>query len=359
LILILSPVTVCEDIPPSLAALRQLYICTFGPEQQIGETIPHTGVEMVSYLFTGQFIANEVRSKDNFATAFSVGGVCVYSTLLKAFESSPIDAISIEIIPGHIKYRESTYRAIIDMERFDTSPATNTEKLFQQISETYVGGEKPHMELQAEETQYSGLISVSYRLFVANKVDVWIKPGELHRLLNSILRFHKCSSPQGCQNTFQHNASKLQWIARPGSCTTLTDTNPTWSIVDWSSWTTKIAHFTRRLEIDVVPESDTLILFLLIWSQYRRHLVPKDGIYSGCTITQLPTNIDCIVGATLSYWSKTIYSSIPQDDMELIVRRRCLTRIIDDEFCLQLATNVGRQSRWSHQTPWNIFRRQS
>jgi hypothetical protein len=76
--------------------------------------------------------------EDNFATAFSVGGVCVYSTLLKAFESSPIDAISIEIIPGHIKYRESTYRAIIDMERFDTSPATNTEKLFQQISETYV-----------------------------------------------------------------------------------------------------------------------------------------------------------------------------------------------------------------------------
>jgi hypothetical protein len=222
-----------------------------------------------------------------------------------------------------------------------------------------MGGEKAHVELKAEETQHSELISVSYRLFVTNTVDVWIKPGELHRLLSSSLRFHKCSSPQGCQNTFQHHASKLQWIARPSGCNTPTDTNPTWSIVDWSSWTTKSAHSTRCLEIDVLPESDTLIIFLLIWSQYRRHLAPKDGIYSGCTITQLPTNIDCIVGATLSNWSKIIYSSIPQDDMELIVRRRCLTRIIDDEVCLQLAADVGRQSRWSHQTPWKIFRRQS
>jgi hypothetical protein len=93
---------------PSPAALQQIYICTFSPEQQIRETTPHTGVEMVSYLFTGQFIANEVYSNDHFAIAFSVGGVCVYSTLLKAFDSSPIDATSTEIIPGHIKYREST-----------------------------------------------------------------------------------------------------------------------------------------------------------------------------------------------------------------------------------------------------------
>lgn len=369
LILITAPVSIHADIPPSPAAVRQLYICTFGPGQHVRESIPRNGVELVSYLFTGQFSANRNRGAGRKVTALSVGGICVYSSLLTTLKSSPLDVMAIEIIPGHIKHEDRTYKMIADLQEVEDERAISKETLLKRLYDGSLNKEQLRFELIAEETEDTETISVSYRASVPNDFQMWMKLADVQKHLQSCLRFHECPS-QGCDAVLQTNKSLHFWsmisnakskpLREDGSfgC----ENGGRWLLLDWHVWRGGVVPPIQRLEIDVYQESDEVLFLLLLSSRNERHLQASGDVSSGSVVIPVLSHSNCVVRTTLSYWPE-VSSTIPSAESRLLIRRRYIKpEHPDDELAFHVVTERTKQKEEasrSHRTSWGVFRRKS
>lgn len=383
LVLILSPVSIHEDIPPSPAALRQVYICTFGPTIVSGALVPRSGIELVLYLFTGQFLSNRTLSPEKTITGASIGGVCVFSTLLKDLDKSPLDATTIEVIPGQIKHEERCYRLITDMQEAESG--TNIRSLLQRISDPSLDQGDFRFELIAEEVEDREILSVSYRASLPNGVETWMRLATLQKHLRSCLSFHSCSS-QGCPNSLQTNGRIHRWsIDKKSSSTSPTEekhntfgfgTQSSWLLLNWNAWQLPKGGVTpplQHLNIDVYHARNEIILLFLMVVHCQRRLEIGSGTFSKSLIMQAPSGANCMVRTTLSDWSKNepernvqggrkpSYSSdflaMNNATKRLSMRSRSVDRgQHGEELAFDVVTEEEKTPK-SHKNSWNIFRR--
>jgi hypothetical protein len=384
LVLILSPVRIHEDIPPSPAALRQVYICTSGPTIVSGTLVPRSGIEIVLYLFTGQFLSNRSLGTESSLTGASVGGVCVFLSLLKGLSESPLDATTIEVIPGQIKHEERSYKLIADIEEAESG--INMHPLLQKISDGFLSKGDFRFELIAEEMEDREILSVSYRASLPKGIVIWMRLAALQKHLRSCLSFHTCSS-QGCPNSLQTNGKTHRWlIDKKRSSTASAEeeqnsfefyTPSSWLLLDWNAWQLPKRGATsplQHLDIDVYHAcNETILLFLLV-VHCRRHLEIGSGTFSKSLVMQAPGGENCIVRTTLSDWSK----NVPEREAEggrkptylsdILVMNNATKRLLirnrpidlgqhGKELAFDIVVEEDKRTPSLHKPSWNIFRR--
>jgi hypothetical protein len=313
LILILSPVAVNEHIPPSTTALKQLYNCTIEPtSDRPPVTFPCSGVPLILFLFTGRLPTWNVPDH---VSAASASGICVFLTVLKDLDLSPLDATGIEVIPGHISHEDHFYTFITDMNLL-------SEEFSEFISREPNGSELfelsvRHFELIVEEQEDNTTLGASYKAVYSNNQNIYICLEALQTSLRSLLRTNIPSIDE-CSPSFEEEPSGRRWSFHgPTSKNTPEQlaisgnvSSACWSILVWDSWKLASGEHSQWLDIEVF-KADNMALFVIAHELYHRYAFDTSwNRRSHVVLTQLGDCPDCLVRIAALAWS-TIPADMP------------------------------------------------
>jgi hypothetical protein len=313
LILILSPAAVHEHIPPSITALKQLYNCTIEPKSDRPPvTFPCHGVPLILFLFTGRL---PTRNIPEHVSAASASGICVFLTILKDFNLSPLDAIGIEVIPGHISHEDHLYTFIKDVD-------PQYQELSASISKQREGFKlynlaAHHFELVVEEQEDKATLGASYRAIHSSNQSIHIYIGALQTSLQSFLRTN-IPCVDDCSPFFGVEASGRQWLfheltsrsVSEQTTNSLSVSNACWSILAWDSWKISSGEHSQSLDIEVF-KADNVALFTIAHQLYSRYAFDTSwNRRSHVVLTQIGDCPKCLVQVAALAWS-TIPSDIP------------------------------------------------
>ncbi|KAH0537441.1 hypothetical protein FGG08_005749 [Glutinoglossum americanum] len=240
LILILSPVAVHEHIPPSVTALKQLYNCTIEPTPDSPPIkFPCHGVPLILFLFTGRL---PTRNIPEHVSAASAGGICVFLTLLKDLNISPLDATGIEVIPGSISHEDHLYTFVKDMDLLSQELSVSTSRRREGVELCKLAAH--HFELVVElQEEDKSTLGASYRAVHSSNQNICICLETLQISLLGFLRTNiLCVSE--CSPIFELEATGRQWLfcelasgnVVEAATNSLSVSNACWSILAWNSW---------------------------------------------------------------------------------------------------------------------------
>jgi hypothetical protein len=306
LLLILAPVVVHEDIPPSISALKQLYNCSPGlHESSKVSTIPYQGLALVLFIFSGRFPSSQMYPH---ISAASTAGVCVYYSLLKDINLSPSEAMDIEVIPGHIKHRAHLYNFIIDADA--------------RSSQSFRGWTLPYLSpdgvvLIAEEVEDNKALAASYRVTDPGDTSTWFSVGTVVDALRSFIRTNircsdNCAASSGpgsptCNWPFQ---SFIVPTEEPNDKKdTLSVENsqfPCWSVMAWESWGLPRVNGGphQHLEILISRPEPVLLFSILIQLSESYSKFPFKHKRNRIIISEIDSCHSCRVRLACWMWSK-------------------------------------------------------
>jgi hypothetical protein len=266
LLLILAPVVVHEEIPPSISALKQLYNCTMGLSESFKvSALPCHGLALVLFIFSGRLPVRQTYSR---MSAASTGGVCVYYLLLKDTDLSPSDAMDIEVIPGHIKHGEHVYNFIVDMD----SPYPDGELAWSQLNFA-----RAKITLIAEEVEDAKTLAVSYRMTGMPDLPQYLGVEAVVGALRSFVRIEVCNF-EDCGASFALGPPGSDWefqtsISIPKESLNASDSpsivgashDARWSVLTWESWSLPRTTDGPQQQLEIQAASpDPALLFLTI-----------------------------------------------------------------------------------------------
>jgi hypothetical protein len=230
-ILILAPVTVHEHVPPSPAALKQLYYCS----------MVESGIGLILFLFTGRIPA---RKLPDTLSAGSTGGVCVFLSLLKDINFSPLDAMAVEVIPGHIAHGSHLYHFITDA----TTAKVDSMDVLRNLKEglELTKDDTSQFQLIAEDVEDKDQLAVSYRAKIAGNLNPTLRPAMLQHSTLDLIKIHDCRFPD-CPLSFEVEPSLGdRWSFRfNGPSKSFADDDTPidhsphrryWSLLRWNAW---------------------------------------------------------------------------------------------------------------------------
>lgn len=306
LILILSPVTVHVHIPPSIVALKQLYNCTIEPtSDRPPVSFPCRGVPLILFLFTGRLPAWNIPEH---VSAASANGICIFLTLLKDLNLSPLDAIGIQVIPGHISHEDHLYTFIRDMDlpyqEFSASISRQSEgfKLHELAAH--------HFELVVEEQEDKATLRASYKAVHSSNQNIYICLGALQTSLQSFLRTN-IPTVDECSPFFEIDAGGRQWSfldlasrkVSEQTTSSLSVSNACWSILTWDARKISSGKDLQWLDIEIF-KADNVALFAIAHQLYSRYAIDTSwNRRSHIVLTQIGDCPHCLVRVAMLAWS--------------------------------------------------------
>jgi hypothetical protein len=236
-------------------------------------------------------------------------------TLLKDLNLSPLDAIGIEVIPGHISHEGHLYTFIRDMDlsyqEFSASAGRQREefKLHQLAAH--------HFELVVEEQEDKATLGASYKAVHSSNQNIHICLGALQTTLQSFLKTD-ISSVGECSPFFEIDAGDRKWSfheltlrkASEQTTNSLRVSNACWSILAWDSWTIPSGEDSQWLDIEIF-KTDSVALFAIAHQLYSRYAFDTPwNRRSHVAFIQIGDCPHCLVRVAALAWS-TVPVEIP------------------------------------------------
>jgi hypothetical protein len=309
-LLILSPVRVNEHIHPSVSALKQLYYCTMQDPTALSPTpISCNGLLLILFLFTGR-LPNAYYGLQ--VSAACSGGVCVFYGILKDARLPIRDAMTIEVVPGHILHQEHPYSFIRDL---DTSflASDGSPEAFQSSPR----GSPDVLELVVEEVEDSKTLAASYRMSdLCNYTWVFLDIVSLIEAFRNSIRttsLHPrhdgdllCLQPTGGRWTFQRRSIGTEDFSHEnGPNESCESTENRWSILTWDSWNAGDSSdgVHQVLDIDVYsPRVEDFNFLVLKWYKNNAHFSFWDR-RGRLAVIQLNRCATCVTQDVASLWT--------------------------------------------------------
>lgn len=375
LILILSPVTIHESVPPSVMALRQLYNCTNVPQSGTpARTIPCHGLLLIHSLFTG---AHLYRANSAKVSAVCGKGVCVFYSLLRDIELPPSDAMYIEVIPGQIRHGEYSCKYVVDISPGLQEHLPNINFLQEICSENGPGFS---IDLIAEKRQVDEAIAASYRFLSADNRPVYLNTTTVQEALLSSLRM--CDShPEDCNRHLEVEPGPQRWCisecpetsseAAPKLTHPESRQETSWAVVTWQAWDTpKVdGKSYQNIEIDVYRPGNRL-LFPIVSYLHLKHMqalqLPHSQRRERILVAELANCSSCVARRAVMAWYKATKEKQASaekvarfDDTlkrGLIKKRGSIGSEVDEDIKFELAPDlVDQDSTGRSRRPWKFL----
>jgi hypothetical protein len=206
----------------------------------------------VLFLFIGHLPTKNVPDK---VSAASANGICIFLTLLKDIELSPLVATEIEVIPGHINHADHFYTFVED-----ASSGSHEETGFlgvHELGSSLYDLSARDYELVVVEQQSSDTLGAEYRAASSGYSQLSIPPAALQISLQTFLRLDVTNS-NSTSTLFEVEDNGLYWslqelvsTGRPGQMAGCTKARAlTWSILDWKARTNPLGQ-AQHLDIEL------------------------------------------------------------------------------------------------------------
>jgi hypothetical protein len=314
LILILAPVTVHESVPPCVQALRRLYIST-APSNPGSSSpdIPCHGIHLVLYLFTGE-IQSPAHSPR--ISAASARGVCVFLSLLRNPNLPPNEAMTIEIVPGHIRHGYQYYNCVTDI------PAAFRGSNIDLDDDTSLSNGE--VELVTQEREDTEIMTASYRIMTAENQSVYLDVAFLQEALLSSIRTVD-HHPENCDPTLSRDptlaighglrrwslnksdrSSSNSASSRQNSLSSMESTQEnSWALLKWDAWDNSGSfRFSQGLKI-AIDRTDNFLISVLLSDLYMKNSnLPYYVRREKSLVAQMPDCQPCIVQLAAFAWYK-------------------------------------------------------
>ncbi|CAM6000580.1 unnamed protein product [Sphagnum balticum] len=317
LALILSPVMICPSIPPSINALHQLYDATnpVVPGASSGTiSIPIEGLGLILYVFTGELS----KSQPSRVSAVSAQGICVFMSLLRDFNLSPLEAMEVEVIHGNIQHEQDVYSYVTDVYPEAIYPDPST-KVFN--PNDLWDGDRSTVELVAEARQ-DRIIAASYRCKPVGQHPprtVYISTTSLYNALLTNLRAGHPHT-EHCDQNVAIGPGPSRWsLCKQSVLSTQPPSSPysldvkalppdqqtSWAILRWDTFDEgRGANSTQVLEIEVY-RTESFFLHLLVTQMHTANSdLPLFQRRERCLVVELIECPACIVRVAGHAWCK-------------------------------------------------------
>lgn len=305
-LLILAPVTVCPHIPPAASSLRRLYHRTLSAGDATNVSLPTSRLALILFLFSGRLPTQHMPPH---ISAISFGGICVFLNVLQGMCTSPLDAMHVTVIPGHIKHQDTLYTFVKDTFDID----------LRLPSYTFDGApdlKGYQFDLFVEEQEERNTLGAYYKGICTGKDDYWIQPEGLQTcLMHSVsIAAHPAEK---CEQHMIH-ASQYDWSYHDHSSRRASDPFPllqvsmqcTWSTFSWKAWDMSLDDKTQWLSIDVTTAQwpGPLIMAQTGYLQRKRSSWTRDRL--GVQIIQLRHCPRCLVQFAALAWANIEPSNV-------------------------------------------------
>jgi len=271
-ILILSPVTLHPNIPPSTTALQQLYTCSAGHATGSEFALPCNGIMLVLFMFAGRL---PTRTVPDSVSAASASGICVFLTLLKDIDLSPLAATEVEVIPGHIKHEDHFYTFIEDAA-FEREPLNRFHEGHEAEFYNLSGRD---FELVVEERQFSDTLGAKYSALNSGGFNLSIPIAGLQVPLQTFLRLNVADSDSHSalfnveENGLNWSLQEMTSTRQPRTMAECTKAGTlSWSILCWKAHASDKSDpdQTQWLDIEIFRPQD-VVIFLTVLQEYASH----------------------------------------------------------------------------------------